>query len=156
MPVSTSRIRTRGALRSIAVHTVVVGVRVAVAAVVAAAQAGASRVARVTMPIYLPALRQARETQASQEAMRNATNIVATMDSARSTHTAPENSAVAVNAKGKVENRVVNRASRTADVRLAVPGVAVAVVKVGSRVARAPVAAAAALADPAMAAAFLA
>jgi hypothetical protein len=108
------------------------------------------------MPIYLPALRQARETQASQEAMRNATNIVATMDSARSTHTAPENSAVAVNAKGKVENRVVNRASRTADVRLAVPGVAVAVVKVGSRVARAPVAAAAALADPAMAAAFLA
>jgi len=150
--VNTSPTRIRDAGRNIAVHPAVVVIKVAAVVLVAEA-AGASRAARAMTPIYPRVARATRRRgpadQPSQEAIRSATNIVATMDSARSTHTAAVNSAAADSVTGRVENREVTRvASRTAVVRAAAHEVAVAAVKADSRAARAP-AAGAAMADPA-------
>ena len=144
---NTSLIRIRGAGRSIAVHLAVAAVdtKAAAVAVAVAAEAGVILAAPVTMPIYrreARTTRRLRTDQRSQEAMRSATNSVATMANARSTHTAAVNSAVGGSARAPVENRVVIRvASRRAVVRAAAH-VAVAVVKADSRGARARVVAA--------------
>ena len=147
MAGNTSRTRIRGAGRNIAVRrAVAAGTRVGAEAAVVAG-AGASRAARATMPIYRRVARTRPRPQVtdrplgdqpSQEAIISATNTVATTASARNTHTAPVNSAVAGSARGRAENRVDMRlASRAALVRAAAQ-VAVAAVKADSRGARAP------------------
>lgn len=154
--MSISRTRIRAAGQNIAAHLAVVVAGVVVVEAVAAARADVSRAVPATMPIYLPVAqmpRRLRVDQPSQEAMRSATNIVATMASVRSTQTAAANSAVAGHATGKPENRVVIRvANRAAVVRAAAHvAVALAAVMVDSLAARAQVAAAAAAADRAAA-----